>query len=349
MNRIGCNEKTATALLLSAAILLLLLLTAARASDTQAAKPPSDEEFAGTVHGKAGVTCADCHTSQGKEAENVSGITAGCVRCHGDIAEIYRNSVHGKLGAAQCTDCHDPHRIRSYGELQAKERRAVCAKCHTDYLERHGWLPNTSLHFDYLECATCHSPRSGKSVVFYFARNTPSGKVRLSYDQLVALYGGDPMGLAKDGSPDREIGRLFTLLKRRDANLVIDASIVVTKVYHDYSETHPKERHCVTCHSRAARFYDSMFFILPGKGSAVYIPVKGTILATYPIGASVDFFLLGEGKLRRSDIRGFLGLKVLREDRHMGIKWIDFFGLLLVVLICAALCVHVALRLVVKR
>jgi predicted CXXCH cytochrome family protein len=349
MERIGCNGKARAVLFLWAALLLILLPTRARASEALTPTPPSDEEFAGTVHGKAGVTCGDCHMSRGKEAEGVSENTAVCITCHGDVAEVYLGSLHGKLGVAQCTDCHDPHRIRSYRELQVKERLAVCSRCHRDYLERHRWLPNTSLHFDYLECATCHSPRSEKSVVFFFARNARTGRVRLSYDQLVALYGGDPLGLKGQGSPDREIGRLFTLLRRRDENLVIDASIQVTKVFHDYSETHPKERQCVTCHSREARFYDSMFFILPGKGSAVYIPVKGTILASYPIGASVDFFLLGEDKLRKADIRSFLGLHIPREDRHPGFKLIDFLGLLLIVCTCAALCAHVVLRLLVKR
>ena len=122
------------------------------------------------------------------------------------------------------------------------------------------------------------------------------------------------LGGAQD-SPDRQIGRLFTLLAQRDKNITIDASIMVTDAFHDYSETHPKERQCVTCHSREAHFYDSMLFLLPGRESSTYIPVKDTLLATFPIGTSVDFFLIGEEKIKKDDLYEFLRLRGRRETR----------------------------------
>ena len=205
------------------------------------------------------------------------------------------------VGATHCVDCHNPHRITSYKELGAKARMAVCSRCHKDYVRRHAWLPNTSLHFDYLECATCHSPQSKKSLVFYFVRKSPAGKAKLSYNELVALTGQDPTRAfgERQGSPDTQIARLFTLLAQRDKNVTIDASIIVTKAYDDYSETHLRERQCVTCHSREAHFYDSMLLLLPGRDSSTYIPVKGTLLAKYPIGTSVDFFLVGKEKMKK--------------------------------------------------
>jgi len=185
-------------------------------------------------------------------------------------------------------------------------------------------------------------------MVFYFARKSPGGKAKLSYDELVALAGDDPSLTfgQQQGSPDGQIGRLFSRLAQRDKNVVIDASIIVTKVYHDYSETHPKERQCVTCHSREAQFYDSMFFLLPGRESSTYIPVKDTLLATYPIGTSLDFFLLGENKLKKDDLYRFLRL---RGRAEMGLKWIDFFGLMAIVLVLVGVCAHVGLRLTVRK
>jgi predicted CXXCH cytochrome family protein len=316
---------------------------------------PSRQDFSKTVHGRAGVRCADCHLSQKRIAEGWSEGSKVCIKCHRQEEEVYSSSRHGEMGATHCVDCHNPHRIRSYKELGAKERIAVCSRCHKDYLRIHAWLPNTSLHFDYLECATCHSPRSEKSIVFYLAEKTPEGKVKLSYDRLVALYGGDPSTLMKGdrGSPslDARIGQLLTALTERDRNVVIDASIIVTKAYHSYSETRLKAKECVMCHSAEARFYDAMFFILPGKDSTSYIPAKGSVLSTYPIGTSVDFFLLGEDKIRKNDVYKFLGLKGAQGGPRsdLGFKLIDFFALLLVVLICAGLAVHIILRIVVKR
>lgn len=253
-----------------------------------------------------------------------------------------------KVGATHCVDCHNPHRITSYRELGAKARMAVCSRCHKDYVRRHAWLPNTSLHFDYLECATCHSPQSKKSLVFYFVRKSPAGKVKLSYDELVALTGQDPARAfgEQQGSPDAQIGRLFTLLAQRDKTVTIDASIIVTKAYHDYSETHPRERECVTCHAREAHFYDSMLLLLPGRNSSTYIPVKGTLLAKYPIGTSVDFFLVGEEKMKKGDVYKFLHL---RGPWELGLKLIDFFGLMTILVVLVGVAVHVVLRLTVRK
>jgi predicted CXXCH cytochrome family protein len=317
---------------------------------------PSAKEFGRTVHGRAGVACPDCHVSQKKITEGGSENIIVCRKCHEAVEDVYSRSVHMKVGATHCVDCHNPHRITSYRELGAKARMAVCSRCHKDYVRKHAWLPNTSLHFDYLECATCHSPRSEKSMVYYFARKTAGKKVPLSYDQLVALYGSDPLPLIKGAenmaSPDTRIGRLFTTLARRDKDLVIDASIIVTKAYHDYSETRLKEKQCITCHSGEARFYDSMFFILPGKTAANYVPVRGTLISAYPIAGFVDFFLLGEDKIRKTDVYALFGRGTTMNKRHapgLSFKLIDFLSILLIVLIAFGISVHIILRLVVKR
>jgi len=317
---------------------------------------PSAQEFGQTVHGKNRVVCTDCHVSQKKIAEGWSENETVCIKCHRGVEETYKGSVHSKKGAAHCVDCHNPHHIKSYRELNADERVAVCSRCHKDYLRKHGWLPNTSLHFDYLECATCHSPRSEKSMVFYFARKIAGKKIPLSYDQLVALNGSDQFPTIKGAegaiSPDTQIGRLFTTLAQKDSSLIIDASIIVTRAYHDYSETRLKEKECVTCHSGEARFYSSMFFIMPGKTSARYIPVRGTLISTYPIGGFIDFFLLGEDKIRKSDLQAFLGKGIAKEVRYssgLAFKLVDFIGLILAILILLGVSVHVILRLAVKR
>ncbi len=302
---------------------------------------PSAKDYEKTAHGLAGVACADCHTGKGA--------ASSCGRCHADEERTYGASLHAKEGATRCTDCHDPHKVKPYRAKEAKERVAVCARCHTDYLKKHAWLPNRALHFDYLECASCHSPRSQKSIVFFFARKSPAGKTRLTYGQLAHAYGGDPSALLKGKSPDEQIGRLFATLKKRDESLVIDASISVTRPFHDYSEKPAEVRHCVACHSRKARFYDSMFFMLPGPGAADYIPVKGTLLAAYPIARSADFFLLSEDRLRKDELRDFLLLRPLTRSEGIGFKWIDFAGFWLIVLIIAAICVHIILRITVKR
>jgi predicted CXXCH cytochrome family protein len=339
---------------LSAIAVVLLFLVPAGAAVKDEDCLGCHDALKNVSHG--GMGCTDCHSTIADLPHAEKLPRPVCAKCHEDIGRVYGLSAHAKAGAAQCLDCHNPHSLRPYKELRAAERISVCARCHSDYLKRHSWLPNTTLHFSYLECATCHSPRSQKSMVYSFAKKSGSVKTPLAYSQLAAASGGDPLAFVEgqrmgpDGH-DTGIGKLFTALRQRDKDTIVDASIIVTKAYHDYSETLIKEKECVTCHSREAGFYDSMFFLLPGKESVHYVPMKGTLFSSYPIGTALDFFLLGEDKLTRQDFAAFLGLRqgVTQHD-SLGFKLIDLFGLVLMLLVLAAICVHVILRiLLVKR
>jgi len=315
---------------------------------------PVSAIFAQTVHGRSGVKCADCHTSQKEIAQDRSESDAVCAKCHKEVEDVYNNSAHGTQGVAHCVDCHNPHRIRSYRELDAEERLAVCARCHKDYLSRHSWLPNTSLHFEYLECATCHSPSSRKSMVFYFARRKQGRKVPLRYDELSVFVGPgadlrNMFGSGRGISVDTQIGQLFINLKKQEPRLLIDAAILVTKVYHDYSITRLEEKKCVICHSRDAHFYESMYFILPQKEGPEYIRIRGTLLSAYPLSTFLNISLLGEDKISKRDIDAFLRLKgtaKIDQARALGFKWIDFFGITLIAIILIGVCIHIILRII---
>jgi predicted CXXCH cytochrome family protein len=102
---------------------------------------PSIPRYRETVHGTKGVVCADCHIGTEKVSDGI------CTNCHEEIFTLYKHTPHGTKNAAQCTDCHNPHLIKGYKDLNAQERVAVCARCHKDYVRKHLWLPNTALHF----------------------------------------------------------------------------------------------------------------------------------------------------------------------------------------------------------
>jgi predicted CXXCH cytochrome family protein len=308
---------------------------------------PSLAVFSKTVHGQKGVKCADCHVGRGQAKIG----DAVCIRCHSQVYATYGKSIHAEKGATSCTDCHNPHRIRSYKELNAKERIAVCSRCHNDFLSRHEWLPNTSLHFDYLECTTCHSPGSEKSMVFFFSMSGPKGRQALKYEEMEKSYRDVTLeSLAGSGgnAVNEEIGRLFlTLRERMGSDVFIDASIIVTKVHHDYSVTRSKDRECKTCHSPGAQFYKSMFFVLPQKEHRVYLPVKGTQLSALPIGMARDFYLLGEEKITRDELYSMFGRSSPGrpgETRSLGLKWIDVGGIGIFILILFGILVHALLR-----
>jgi cytochrome b subunit of formate dehydrogenase len=96
----------------------------------------------------AAATCIDCHGSHEMRKGSSPGsrvakenIATTCGRCHADILELYRGSIHGtKLAegvtaSATCTDCHGEHRILSPSDaaspVAARNVSAqVCSPCH---------------------------------------------------------------------------------------------------------------------------------------------------------------------------------------------------------------------------
>jgi predicted CXXCH cytochrome family protein len=314
---------------------------------------PPIARYKETVHGRRGVVCADCHVS----TEKISDIV--CINCHKEIFNLYKYSPHGEKNAAHCTDCHNPHRIKSYRDLDAQERVAICARCHTDYISKHTWLPNTALHFHNLECTTCHSPESQKSMLFTFGRRTTRGEFDLTYDEMKLLLPPGPevsRQLDKNGDQmvsSEELGDFFLQLRKKlGTQLYLDGSILVTKVYHNFTVTRHHEKECTACHSKDAPFYASMFLVVPEKDGLLYIPVKNTALSALPIALAIDMTLLGEEKIRAEDVRrlfriGGKGQSGLTEE--LGLRWIDFVGIALAILVFCFVVLHAVLRVVTRR
>jgi Cytochrome c552. len=123
-----------------------------------------------SVHGQAGVTCADCHGGDPKsdevtvamsDAAGYRGVpsraetVALCGTCHSDVDRMrqyqiptdqyskYKSSVHGQQLLAKgdsrvaiCTDCHGVHDVKKASDPTAKvyplNVPALCASCHAD-------------------------------------------------------------------------------------------------------------------------------------------------------------------------------------------------------------------------
>ena len=314
---------------------------------------PSIPRYRQTVHGKKGVVCADCHIAKGNVSDGI------CTTCHEEIFTLYKHTPHGTRNAARCTDCHNPHSIKGYKELNAQERVAVCARCHKDYIRKHLWLPNTALHFHYLECTICHSPESQKSMIFQFGRKAPEGESLLTYDELKRLVPpGTDVRRAIDKNGDNsvsseELSAFFLGLRQElGKQLYIDGSILVTKVFHNFTVTRHREKECTACHSKGAPFYESMYLVLPASEGHVYIPVKETILSALPLATAIDMTLLGEEKIRLQDIRNLFKTGPGQRSsftQELGLKWIDLAGILLAILIIIFVAAHALLRRVTRR
>lgn len=306
-----------------------------------------------TAHGKGGVACRDCHVSQKRIDDHV------CAKCHDRVYNVYKGTTHAKGGAARCTDCHDPHKVKTYRELGTTERMTVCVRCHGDQTKQHRWLPHTELHFMYLECSTCHSPLSKKGMVFNVNVHTKDGTRRLTRDDITAAFGGkkytrDLIDVdGNDNIASSEIVPFFEELEKTTKGTVgIEGSIVVTDIHHDYSQVQKRDKVCTTCHSNDAPFYQSMYLILPETEGLFYMPVKGTVLAAMPSSLALNFFLLGETKMRWSDIKALMGSRGEARSqiaRELGFKWVDIVGIFFCLAALFLVLVHIILRMVFRR
>lgn len=314
---------------------------------------PVSDLYRLTSHGKSGVTCRDCHASQGHINDSV------CKKCHESVYNVYKSTAHAKGPAANCTECHDPHKVKTYKELGTSERMAVCVRCHSDYKGKHAWLPHAELHFMYLECSTCHSPRSEKGMVFNIRVRTGGGERNLNYDDIAAAFGTKkPARDLIDLNMDRritssEIVPFFDRLKTTTAGTIaINGSIVVTRIHHDYSAVQKRDKVCATCHSDNAPFYQSMYIVVPEKSGFSQIPVRGTVLASMPSSLALNFVLLGETKLRLSDIKALLLSKGQAKQeivQDLGFRWIDIIGIFVLITVLLFVLVHMILRVVFRR
>jgi hypothetical protein len=196
-------------------------------------------------------------------------------------------------------------------------------------------------------------------MLFTFGRRTTRGEFDLTYEEMKLLLPPGPEAsrqLDKNGDQmvsSEELGDFFLQLRKKlGTQLYLDGSILVTKVYHNFTVTRHHEKECTACHSKDAPFYASMFLVVPEKDGLLYIPVKNTALSALPIALAIDMTLLGEEKIRAEDVRrlfriGGKGQPGLTEE--LGLRWIDFVGIALAILVFCFVVLHAVLRVVTRR
>ncbi|MCC7140616.1 MAG: cytochrome c3 family protein [Candidatus Eisenbacteria bacterium] len=114
------------------------------------------EAYMKSIHGKAllqagnpeAPNCSACHPAHemlpagdSKSTVNRSNVALTCGQCHGEVYEVYSESVHGKALAAgytdapTCTDCHGEHDIEGPSSptssvYPANLVKTTCVRCH---------------------------------------------------------------------------------------------------------------------------------------------------------------------------------------------------------------------------
>lgn len=165
-------------------------------SDIAQKAPQTAVNYDKSIHGRKenhpGVrtaTCTDCHLPHNpkEKASNLpidkKDIPGICGKCHPDIHNQYRNTIHGRdlaqgvKDVPACTDCHGEHTIRPPTEAKSSVSPihvvATCTKCHenkrilrkyglpagryTSYRDSFHGISNRFGDVRAANCASCHT------------------------------------------------------------------------------------------------------------------------------------------------------------------------------------------------
>ncbi len=317
------------------------------------------ERFLRSAHARRGIVCASCHDAitlieENKRVPHHTGIEPKCSECHQTVSQQYSKSLHAQISKKICYSCHNPHYALLLSQLTAADRKGMCMKCH-DVTYTHRWLPQKDLHFKYLECASCHDLNAEIGLVFSLVeRNKPPEKRILGFDALVPFIPDGKAGLLQtldqDGNGSlspAEIGSFIRKLREKgigDASL--ELRILVLRPAHNFTHRGEQTRDCSLCHSENAKFYSKLILEIPEKeGDVRTIPVEKQILAAQDYRPLIgDFYLLGESKIRKSDVEDLLAMV-----RQIGFKWIDVLGVMTVAFCAALVSLHAILMFLTRK
>jgi predicted CXXCH cytochrome family protein len=333
---------------------------------------PARENYFTTVHAKKGVECIECHAYQKiiREAgdfkvKDMKELVCG-TRCHKNIMDEYKASVHYKVHKHFCLDCHEPHPNTSYAQLNAEQRRSICTKCHTDTERQHQWQTHQTLHCRFVECTMCHSPRAQKGLVLYLRGLDVHGREkRFDNKDLVELGGFQGQDIVKAIDRDnnkvlderemtfflRSLNDTKKLKKNGFERVDVGVNLLALRPFHNFTEKMKKAKDCSLCHSSEAEGLASVVLHLPGPGGkTIEAPVtKEALLVFLPPPGVSNFYLLGGKKLSRADLKLLWREPSFKTATKLGYKLVESLGFLFLLGAVAFVGLHGSLRAMTRR
>jgi predicted CXXCH cytochrome family protein len=173
--------------------------------------------FTASIHGSAGISCADCHTDLKKFTDFPHAaklMPVDCASCHDEAAAAIRESIHGMphSGAepiiVHCKDCHGTHDILPAKDAQSHTSPMnipdTCLSCHLERVKTtlgpgFAGRYKESVHFRALSktglsfSATCLSCHSGHSV-----RTVGDPQSKVSRRNIIRTCGTCHTGIERD-------------------------------------------------------------------------------------------------------------------------------------------------------
>jgi hypothetical protein len=228
------------------------------------------EKLLASAHGKAEISCVDCHKdlAKAKDFPHSSPLKAvDCSQCHDAAAREFQESVHSsakETGASamtiSCKDCHGTHDIKGKTDYDSTifpiNLPSTCEKCHLEKVAAKkgpGFIGQyrESVHFKALEksgltmsanCTSCHGAHDIKNVsdpLSLVARKNiiqtcGTCHVGIERDYLEGVHGKDYVKGIKDVPVCTDCHSEHDILSPQDLN----STVYTTKVAEVCSRCH---------------------------------------------------------------------------------------------------------------
>ncbi|MBI5187722.1 MAG: hypothetical protein HZA07_01425 [Nitrospirae bacterium] len=271
--------------------------------------------------------CTDCHGFHSVGPKETYKTLTGvpCKKCHENIFNAYKESVHGKAKikgvekAPICSSCHKAHDVKV--TAMTEQMKGACLGCHKEAESLHKeWLWSApfalptlaKLHLDTIACAACHSPVAARGIYLrLYDKNT--GKP-FTDEQIKKLLGTEPDEFMKrmdsygDGIDSSELWEIFKQLNKKgaEASVVFQGRMDVQKDIESHQLALKKEavRECARCHSAESEFFkDVKVAIIKADGRPAFYSAKQEVLGSlFSVLSLNQFYALGGTRLKLLDI-----------------------------------------------
>lgn len=261
--------------------------------------------------------CTDCHGFHTVVPKAVYKTMLGvpCKKCHEDIFNAYKESVHGRAKikgvekAPICSSCHQAHDVKVTS--LTGQMKSVCLGCHKEAIGAHKkWLTNTELHLDMIGCAACHSPEIEREIYLYlYDLNTEKPFYE---EQVLQLLNTDREGLKTEIDPDRnsidafELGRMVKRFEQKGVKVAFRGRMDVRKGIEPHQLALKTEavRDCAKCHHAESDFfkYVSVAIIATGGKPVIFEAKQDTLTSLVSLFPLSQFYVLGSTRIWLLDI-----------------------------------------------
>jgi hypothetical protein len=257
--------------------------------------------------------CSDCHGAHqvgpGALADTLDGVP--CRKCHQEMFDAYRTSVHGmtKPTAAAhpplCAACHTAHDVKP--AMASRSPRDMCLSCHPAFEKEHGQrLPNPKAHLEMVACTACHVPQAYKRSIYLRFTDAATGKL-LNNTALQAQL--KARGITAKQLGPKELWQLYSDLNAaRSVNVAVAVSMDARRNAHYLAPKDIAVKQCEACHSADSSFFETAAVAAAGPdGREVLHRIDPKVLdSVYGVILLKRFYVMSGTRLTAMDYAGVL-------------------------------------------